>query len=179
VDPDYDLDTLDKGAVFHIPPVPVGSVDTAFLTGEGKVIQLPPGVFADFRLQYPIEGIFTEDIIDKFFFEGAETASLVGKIDVMIASINSDANIVAQMSIINEEGDEIDGFEQAESQLTNTANQDFALTIKKEQMHLMKDARGVLITFVFSGLTSVGLDPDDYLLLHDLVLKTGGMHFDF
>jgi hypothetical protein len=178
VDSDYDLDTLDKEAIFYIPPVPVGALDTAFLTGEGVVVH--PGIGPErFSLEYPVNGIFSEDIVDKFFFDGARTASLEGKIDIVIEELAQNTDIVARMYITDEEGNVIQGIEIADRPLDNANGQPFILTIEKEYMHLMKDARGVRIILDFTGSMFDYSQSDGYILLYDLVLKTGGMHIDF
>ncbi|MDR0765649.1 MAG: hypothetical protein LBF09_01755 [Odoribacteraceae bacterium] len=175
VDKDYDLGELDKEAVINIPPVPVGSVDTAWFKSNLVEIEIPglPGTLA---LEYLVEGLFTEEVAEKFFFEGAGDISLEGKLNVFITGINADANITARLNIIDRQGENINAILIDDSQVKNKTIQDFVLHIDSEYTPYMADADGIKITFIFEGLENITLDRDDFLVLDNLVLKTGGMH---
>ncbi|MDR1273430.1 MAG: hypothetical protein LBK12_02670 [Odoribacteraceae bacterium] len=177
VDPDYDLDELDYDAVFNIPPVPVGSVDTAWFKTNLVEVELPgrPGTFA---MEYVVKDIFTEDIVNKFFFEGAKAASLEGKIDLNIANLGSDAAILTELNVLDADNEVIGAVTIRSGSIYNAREQEFSMHIDAEAMQYMQEARGVKITFVFTGLSTVDIDLDDYLLLHGLVLKTGGMYIN-
>jgi hypothetical protein len=181
VDQDYDLDNLDKDAVFNVPPVPVGTVDTAWFTGD--MTGIPgwveiPGVDGTITMEHVLDNLFTEDIISKFFFDGAASASLEGKVDIDIASFSPDASLTMQLGILGDDGEVISDIELNSMALTNTKGQNFLLQINREDMIKMATARGVKITLVFENLDDFHLTRDDYLLLKNLVLKTGGMHLD-
>ncbi|MDR1415366.1 MAG: hypothetical protein LBI96_06105 [Odoribacteraceae bacterium] len=177
VDENYDLDDLNTEAVFYLPPIPVGSVDTAWLMENLTKIEIPddPGTFA---LEYVIQDIFTEDIIGKFFFEGAGDISLEGKLDLAVAALDNDAGIVMKLNILDSQDNIIGSVAVDDGDALNTIGQDFAMHISGDYLRHMTEARGVRIVFVFTGCSDVNLAQTDYLVLRDLVLKTGGMFLD-
>jgi hypothetical protein len=178
VDKDYDLDNLNNEAVFHVPPVPVGTVDTAWFKSNIVEVPVPPGMSFSFALRYVMGNLFTSDVIEKFFFEGAGDVSLDGKIDIVISSLNQDVRITTLMSILDENEEPIEDITIENGLLTNSIGQPFKLGIKGEHARYMAGASGVEIIFLFENISSISLDRNDYLLIKDLVLKTGGMFID-
>ena len=178
VDKDYDWDALDKQAVMNIPPVPVGSIDTAWFKSNLTTVVVPdyPGVFA---MEFVVKELFTDDVVSKFFFDGARTATLEGQLSIAITHLNDDARILMLMNILNVDDEVIDAVMIDSKEARNKREgQPFVLEIDSEYMRHMGPASGVKITFILDGLTEVGLDRDDYLALTGLVLKTGGMQID-
>jgi hypothetical protein len=178
VDQDYDLDELDNDAVFYIPPVPVGSVDTAWFKNEDVVEVELPGFAGTFAVEYVVNDIFTEDIVKKFFFEGSRGASLEGKIDLNITRLESNTGITTRLNVLDEAGEVIEAVAIEGGSVRNAKDQDFTMRIDAASTPHMQEARGVKITFIFTGISAVTLEPDDYILLHGLVLKTGGMYIN-
>jgi hypothetical protein len=129
-------------------------------------------------MEYVVKDIFTEDIVEKFFFEGAKSASLEGKMDVNIANLEGDFEIITRLNVLDADDEVIDAVVIEGGKIRNAAHQDFAMHITEGSMRHMKEARGAKITFVFTGRATVDIDRDDYLLLHGLVLKTGGMYIN-
>jgi hypothetical protein len=176
VDKSYDLGELDKDAVLNIPPVPVGTVDTAWFKSNLDTVKVEiPGFLGTFAMEYSIKNFFTEDIISKFFFDGADDVTLKGKLDIFITGINANALITMRVNIIDKEGEPILEIPFEDTQVANRASQDFILLIDKARVPYMATASGVKITFIFSNLGTIALTRDDFLVLNSLVLKTGGM----
>ncbi|MDR2414617.1 MAG: hypothetical protein LBD64_06490 [Odoribacteraceae bacterium] len=176
IDKDYDFSARDKNAVLYIPPVPVGAVDTAWF--KSNLTELP-GIYGDFAMEYLVSNLFTEEVAEKFFFDGAGDISLVGNLDMFISGLNESAVITMQLSLTDREGNAIDEIKLADRKVTNKASQEFLLQVASDKAPFMANADGIRIVFVFDGLENVTLDRDDYLVLNQLVLKTGGMHVEF
>jgi hypothetical protein len=173
VDKDYDLSELDTEVMLHIPPVPVGTLDTAWFTSLSTVTI--PDLSEAVAREYVVDSLFTEEIISKFFFDGATTISLTGNMDISIADLSPETGITIQIHALDENNEVINAIRIEEKEMKNKTQQKFLLKIEGEYMSHMEHARGIKITFIFNDLGDFDLGQDDYLLLNNLVLKTGGM----
>jgi len=180
IDNDYDIDDLDKNAVFKVPPVLLGNVDTIW-------IDLLPDGFPPISL--PIEGeqitkteniigIFTDDIVDKFFNEKATAnTTLQAKVDVLITE-SENLNIDIYANVINQDGSVNENVIIDKQSLVNGTEQKLSLVFKKEDFAYMKDASNLRLTIVMTA-KSITLSEGDYVYMKSAVLKSGGLHFEF
>lgn len=174
---DKDFDDINKNVEFKVPPIPFGSLDTIYLP------QLPPLPIAlNYTVEDTIKNLFDEDTNDKFFYEGADDVELTGGLDLVLK------NPAMQGTTLNVTVKVVDY--QNEAYVSNPAtvtfspttvsvakDQAFTVTIGSDEMKHMKNANGLVFRLQFN-IPSITLDSDDYLLLKDVVIKTGGINFD-
>jgi hypothetical protein len=200
VDNDYDMDDLNKEAVFKIPPVPFGNIDKFDIETiardngtipedldldafDGTPIDLETGYYSE-----TIENLFTEDIIDKFFFEGAGD-DVVLKADADIHLLRNDGEeenleflLNAVMRVTDESGNELPVIIPYSGYLYSKDNQPVEVRFPKEYFHYMKDASGLKFTFgIKTHINNIGavLDGDNYIQLRNVLLTSAGMKFKF
>lgn len=180
IDKDYDIDDLDKNGVFKVPPVLLGNIDTIWLDilPEG----VPPISFAIPGMQITkterIEGVFSEDVLDKFFAESSVgNVSLESKVDVFVDdAMNFSMDIYPY--VINSNGTVNNNVKIEKQTLAKGPNQAFSIVFKKEDFKYMQDANGIQLTIVLKA-DQIALGDRDYVYLKSVVLKSGGLHFEF
>jgi hypothetical protein len=200
VDNDYDMDDLNKEAVFKIPPFPFGNIDKfnieEIVRDNGMIpedldLSNFQGVSIDLETGYyseTAEGLFTEDITDKFFFEGAGE-DVVLKADADIHLLRNDGEeenleflVRAAMYVTDKDGNELPVKIPYSGNLYSKDNQPIEIRFSKEDFSYMKDASG--LKFVFGIKTHIGnigtvLDGNNYIQLRNVLLASAGMKFKF
>jgi hypothetical protein len=208
VDNDYDIDELNKNAVFKTPPVPFGDIDRLWLEGlygiefpEINMDELPDWVLEtelpldSIAKEQTLENLFTEDIIDKFFFEGAgndvileaytdihifrdddEPVNEEFKIALLIDVLDANSNVIEGIKILKDDG--------TANSFTSANNQKIQVRFPCGKFNLMKQASGLKLTFLIKA-TRVNIAyllsrrDKDYIDIRNVILKTGGIHIKF
>ncbi|GAB6012084.1 hypothetical protein [Viscerimonas tarda] len=205
VEKEYDIDDLNKDALFNVPPVPFGSIDTFFVQGLLGVdipdwVELPP-IIDNPYLSEPdtiakeqiIDNIFSKDIIDQFFHESATSDVILEAVaDVhVLRGVNNAANeniaIDAVLEITDSRGQVINEFRiPMPDKLVSKDNQPFKIRFPHQQFGYMKDASGLRFVFIIRATAQDLLniitkddDKEDYIFIRKIVLKSGGLHFTF
>ncbi|MDR1808928.1 MAG: hypothetical protein LBR34_00800 [Prevotella sp.] len=175
VDNDYDIDDLNKDAVFKIPPVPFGDIikfdiETLALNTElipddffdnadyqGRPVNLETGTYSE-----TVNDIFTEDIIKKFFYEDAEEDVLLkAKIDIHLLrdsiSTETGEHVVKEknldflariiINVIDKDGDVLPVIIPYSGILYSMDNQDAEIRFPNSYFGDMKNASGLKFTF--------------------------------
>lgn len=174
---DKDFDDINKNIEFNVPPIPLGSLDTIYV---GNLPYIP--VEINYTVADTIKGLFDEDTNKRFFYDGADDVELVGNMDIVLGEPSMQSTtLTISVNII----DLIDG-QYVENQakvtiapvtFTPKINQPFTIKIAADQMQYMKYANGLRFKVNFN-LPTVNLKNTDYLLLKDVVIKTGGISLD-
>jgi len=180
IDNDYDIDDLDKNAVAKVPPILLGNIDTIWvnLLPEG----LPPVTgsvegMEITKIEY-INGVFSEDIIDKFFNEKATwDVTLQAKVDVLVESAQG---LVMEIypEIEDSDGTVNTNVKIEKVSVTNGNNQQISIVFKKDDFKYMEDARDLKFTIVMKANT-ISLEDEDFVYMKNVVLKSSGLHFEF
>ena len=189
VDNDYDIDDFNKDAEFLIPPVPIGNVDTFWvdILPPGTI---PPGITIpslgnQIVKEQTIQNLFTEDILDKFFYEDANAdVKLESKVDIDILGPSSGIEIDVIVQVIDY--DEITGVETVNTHmkvpnpqtLRFGKNQKFDIVFPVQYFKYMENARDLKMIIVMKA-NNIFISENDYFFIKDVVLKSGGLHFKF
>lgn len=181
IDNDYDIDDLNKDALLKTPPIILGNIDTIWV--ETLPDDFPP-------ISLPIEGeqisksdiisgLFTHDILNKFFNEKTkEDVVLESKIDLRIMPESEDLRIEIFCEVLNAENSVLNNIKIKEQTLVNGLNQDFSITFPHEYFSDMQQASSLKFTFRLTAKTLV-LSKKDFIYIKEVILKSGGMHFEF
>lgn len=179
VDKDYDWDNMDKSGILSIPPVMFGNIDTIYIDGLPDGI-LPDGIsIPDFLIAKSdtIRGIFDGDAVKDFFFDGAGEVEISAKADLDLEI--SGLTIDLHFEVIDYEGRAIKNVKIAKQTLETSKDQTLSLKIAPEYMKYMENARDLGLTIVLSSTDgSIRIGEDDYLFIKNMIVKTGGYHFE-
>ena len=181
---DFDTDKLNKDGSFQIPPVPLGNVDTIWIEGLPEVPVLPEGVeipqsFETDARREVISNLFTKDILDKFFNEKAKSdVKLEAKADILILNEFAGLEVDVEFEVADFNGEVIPEVKIPSQKLAYGEGQDFVIRFPKESFKYMKDAKDLNLIFVIKA-QSISITDNDYALIRDVVLKSGGIHFEF
>ena len=180
VNRDYDFDNMDTTMVFRIPPLLLGNIETIYL-GELPIgnlpqgIPLPPG--PSIVKSYIFEGIFDDDVIDNFFFEGAGMVEIAARADVFLPI--SEATINLHFNVIGQDGEPIRNINIPTQRMWVGQNQDLSIRIYDRYMALMNNAQDLEIVLAISNQAgAVLIDGESYLRLNNVIIRTGGIRFD-
>jgi len=184
VDNDFDWDDINKNGVFEIPPVPIGDIDTIWMNVLPPVtipplgIEIPQGFETEARKEV-VEGLFTKDILDKFFNEKAKKdVKLESVADINILGENSGLEVKVKVEVVDANGDVIPQVVIPTQTLYYGTEQDFDIVFPVESFKYMKNARDLNLIFVIKA-NSIRITDNDYAYIKNIVLKSGGLHFEF
>lgn len=172
IDKGYDFDSLNKNSEFKIPPVPLGNIDSI------KLFDLPPvGGLYEVR-QDTIKGLFGGSAVKKFFYDGADGVALQGVADVELKYIK-EGSINVAFVVIDKDGLPNQGMKIPDVELNNNEKgQLLAIKFPAEGMAYMANAKDLLLTITVKA-GSVSFHADDYIYIKEIVIKTGGIYFEF
>lgn len=178
-DKDYDWDNIDKSGVLSIPPVMFGNIDTIYIDGLPEGL-LPGGVpvpNVSTTRKDVIEGLFSEDAVKDFFFDGAGAVEITAKADVDLDI--SGVTIDLYFNIIGNDNQVISGVVIPKQTLTIAKNQSLSIKIAPEYMKYMENAKDLGLTIVFStNNASIWIGENDYIFIKEAIVKTGGYNFE-
>jgi hypothetical protein len=178
-DKDYDWDDIDKNGVLSIPPIMFGSFDTIYVEGLEEGI-IPEGIpIPNFSIAKSdtIDGIFDGDAVKDFFFDGAGAVEIAAKADIELDMTG--LKIDLYFNILNNARERIENIKIPSQSLTTEKNQTLSIKIAAEYMKHMENAQGMELTIVISSTSGdVRLDENDYIFLKNIIIKTGGYHFE-
>lgn len=186
IDKSYNWDDMDKNGVFKIPPIFLGSIDTIYL-GELPEVVLPEGTPTEgykLALSDTIAGIFDGDAIKDFFFDGADTIKMEAKTDIYIKKAGN-MDIIIYFHVIDYDNQRIPEIVIPRQQLQKgngeqDKNQPLVIKIEPQYMKYMENAESLELTIVIVADGSpIQIDAKDYVFLKDVIVKTGGYHFEF
>lgn len=180
IDKDYDIDDLDKNGMFKVPPVLLGNIDIIWLNllPEGvPPVSLPVSGMQITKVEH-IDGVFSEDVLDKFFNESSVgNVSLESKVDVLVNhAVNFSMDVYPY--VLNADGSINNNVKIEKQTLTTGTDQPFSIILKKEYFKYMENANGIQLTIVLKA-DQITLGDADYVYLKSVVLKSGGIHFEF
>lgn len=184
VDDDYDFDKMDKNAEFSIPPVPLGALDTIYVGSLAEYINtidsLIPGGSGAFVTAYSdtVRGLFNDDVNSRFFYDGAGNVMLQTDVDMHLMSPFEALEAKVGFNVLDEDGNAIENVKIPAVSLSYGENKGKQIVFGEQYMKYMKNASGLALTIVLRA-NSVHLASDDYLLFSNIVLKTGGISFEF
>ncbi|GAB6122041.1 hypothetical protein [Dysgonomonas termitidis] len=179
VDKDYDWGNMDKSGVISIPPIPLGDIDTIYIKGLPQLdgswgIPIPDGSIA---LSDTIRGLFDDNAVRKFFYEGSETVEISAKIDIYVATRGVSLDVY--FNIINTEKQRIAQVIIPKQTLTTGIEQEFSVKITSGYMQYMENASDLqLIIVLKSKDATLWLSNDDYLYIWGAIVKTGGFYYE-
>lgn len=182
VDKSYDWDDMDTSGVFNIPPVMLGDIDKIYLGGLSTTSILPEGLpVTGFKrvLTDTITGIFDGDVMQDFFFEGADTVKIEAKADVVIKEVPGDTRIILYFNAIDYENNRIQEVVIPQQELRAETDQAVNIKIAPKYMKYMEEAKSLELTIAIiadSGTIQIG--AEDYIFLKSVIVKTGGYHLD-
>lgn len=182
VDNDYDIDDLNKNAVFKIPPIPLGNLDSLYIN-QLENISLPPGIsFPNIKyvLGDTIKGLFSEEDISKFFPQNAEDgdySAFVSKIDIGLKDINNSTNVIILFEVLDNLGRVIEEIDIPKQSITVRKDQDFRIEFKSEYMKYMKNAKDLKLIISITASIPTEISTDDYIFIKNISLQTSGLHF--
>ena len=186
IDNDYDTDKINKDATFGVPPIPIGDIDTIWVDDLPDVTHLYPYMKSAsstkleiLSKEQVIENLFTKDILDKFFNESAtKDVILQSKADIHILAPNSGLEIDIKIKISDANGKAIDEIIIPSENLVYGDNQDFNIVFPVQYFKYMKNAKNLNLIFTLRA-ESISLTKHDFAYLKEIVLKSGGIHFEF
>ena len=184
IDNKYDVDDLNKNAVFKIPPVPLGNLDTLYFNKLGN-IALPPEIeipSIQYVLSDTVKGLFSEDDVSKFFplhAEDGDYSAFVSKIDIVLKNGNSTLDIVIIPEVLDDNQDVLTGVIIPWQELKMTENQKFSIEVKSQYMKHMQYARDLKFTIIVAGSIPTAFTTEDYIFIKNMSLQTSGLHFKF
>ena len=193
VDNEYDIDNLDKNAMFLMPPIPIGNIDTFKIEvlESGTIPEELQG-FPEFTLEgteivkeQVIEGLFTEDILDQLFNENAtKDVKLDAKVDLKILDEASQVKASMLVHVLDARGRVIEAVKIPNPEtLKYGEEQDFSIIFPHEYFSKMKNAQDLKLTIILRAehinLNNILLDLDDYIYIKNVVLKGAEYHFKF
>lgn len=183
VDKEYDFDNLNKEGTFYIPPVPLGSIDTIFVTmldGLPSIPDslIPPGIGNSVAFSDTIKGLFNEDVNSRFFFDGAGNVSLQTDADLHVLTEASNVRAMIGFSVLDENGKLINEVKIPSVELVYGVNAGKQILFASQYMKYMANASDLHITIVIKA-ESLSFNSKNYLLFNNVVLKSGGISFDF
>ncbi|SBW07572.1 hypothetical protein [uncultured Dysgonomonas sp.] len=179
VDKDYDWGNMDKSGVISIPPIPLGDIDTIYIKGlpqlnESWGIPIPDGSIA---LSDTIRGLFDDNAIRKFFYEGNETVEISAKIDIYVAI--KGVSLDVYFNIIDTGKRRINKVLIPKQTLITGKQQDFSVKITSEYMQYMESASDLQLVIVLSSKDAIlWLGDKDYLYIWGAIVKTGGFYYE-
>lgn len=179
IDKKYDWANLDKSGVIKIPPVPLGSLDTIYLSGLPQG-ERPWGVpIPDFSIVKTdtMRNLFEGNAVKNFFFEGASTVEIASDVDIYLAI--KGITIDLYLSIIDRDGQRNENVVIPKQSLTTVKNQKLSIQIASQYMRYMQEAKDLQYTIVLSSDDgSVWIGKNDYIYLRDAIIKTGGFYYE-
>lgn len=181
---DKDYDNINKEAIFKLPSVPLGNLDTIYMH---TLPAIDGGIGIQFRTLTATDtvyNLFDESTIEKFFYERAGKIELNGETTAMFTQMPS-AQLTLSFDII----DIIDGKEVKNNNISITPqtikaneNQPISIAIKEEDIQYMKNARNLMITIRIDVKAPEYIKFDtkkDYLVINKVMVKTEGLFFEF
>lgn len=176
IDKEYDFDNLNKNVEVKVPPIPLGSLDTIFVN---FLPSIPPEIIlgAKVTLSDTVRGLFDENTISTFFYEGSDDVVISSKIDVMVMPQTSGLRLDVILNIIDRDKKRNEFVKIPIQTLTFGKNQDFSIRIKSEYMKYMKNARDLHFIFAFS-VSAINFNRTDYIFIRRFLLSTGGIQFE-
>lgn len=188
MDDDYDFDDMDKNANFLIPPVPIGDIDV-FKIDELDFGVIPPGIEipptglpieVEEVYEQTVESLFTEDILDKFFYKDAKgDVVLESKVDIDIMDNNPDVTIDIVIQIIDDNGRAMTEVKIPKpARLKCGENQSLNIVFPNEYFDEMQTAKDLKFIIVLKSKT-INISSEDYIYIKEIVLKSSGLHFEF
>ena len=179
VDKDYNWGNIDKSGVISIPPIPLGDIDTIYIKGlpqlnESWGIPIPNRSIA---LSDTIRGLFDDNAIRKFFYDGNEVVEISAKIDIQVAF--KGVSLEIYFNIIDTAKQRITNVVIPKQMLTIGTKQEFSVKITSEYMPYMKAASDLQLIIVLSSKdASLWLSDKDYLYIWGAIVKTGGFYYE-
>ncbi len=175
---DYDFDSISKTAHFNIPPVPLGQLDTIFLNTSNYTIDIPEELrleisTSQFMLETVVEGLFNDEVIERFFYDGADDVVLNSDLELDLGNEDK-LSMNIGFSILDANGKVIKEIKIPNVYVEHASKQNAAIVFGEEYMKYMKPARSLRISIVINTLPS-SLGTGSYLLFDKLVLNTGGV----
>lgn len=181
---DFDTDKFNKDGSFLIPPVPLGNIDTIWIDGLPEVPIPPVGIevpqyFEIEARREIISDLFTKDILDKFFNEKAKgDVRLESVADISIMTKSSGLEVKVAFEVADYNGEVIEEVKIPSQTLVYGEGQMFTVQFPQEYFKYMKNAKDLNLIFVIKA-QSINITNNDYALLRNVVLKSGGIHFEF
>jgi len=180
INKDYDLDNIDTSGVFHIPPIMLGNIEIIFLE-ELPYGVLPPGAaipaFKTVR-SYVFRDFFNENVIDRFFFVGARAVEITTEAVVNLPV--SDVFIDLHFNVLDNNGNPINAINMDSRRLEKGVNEDVSVRIEERYMVYMSGARDFEFVLVISNeQNAVLIDDESTLQLNQMIVRTGGIQFNF
>ena len=179
INSDYDYDNIDTTAEFRIPPIMLGSIERIKLA-ELPAGNLPPDLeLPDLSIvkSYILDDLFGEEMIDRFFFEGATVEIEARSVNVGLPL--SDATIDLFFNVLDIDGEPLSGINIPQQRLSIGQNQNLLIKLDAQSMPFMSDAQGLEMILVISGPAGATvIDSDSYLELNDVIVRTSGIRFE-
>lgn len=173
IDKEYDTDKLNRFVELNVPPVPLGNLDTIFVS---FLPTLPPEIVigANVVLTDTIRGIFNEQTISKFFYEGSGDVVFSTKVDAMVMPQESGLEMEVLIDVIDADRTKNEFVKIPRQRLISAKNQDFTIRIGAEYMKYMKNARDIHFIFAIR-VRAINFTRNDYIYIRRFVLSTGGI----
>jgi hypothetical protein len=179
IDKDYDLDDVNKqayvspgGIVFPLDNI----IEPIYLE---NLPQIPIPISGEVTFVNTVEGIFTEDMNEKFFFPGEDASDVefTALVDVNIQGRAETLEIIIKPEILNED-ERVDNIVLAEQRLRNQDNNSFSMKIRKEDMDKMQYASDIKFIITVKATNYLPVSGD-VIKFKDLKLsKKGGFHLE-
>ncbi|PXV68945.1 hypothetical protein CLV62_101211 [Dysgonomonas alginatilytica] len=176
VDKEYDSDKLNTNIELNVPPVPLGGFDTIYVN---FLPSIPPEIVIGARvaLSDTIRGLFDQNTIDRFFFEGSSGVVISAKLDAMVMPQESGLEIEVLLDIIDADKTKNEFVKIPSQRIVSAKNQNFEVRIGPEYMKYMKNARD--LHFIFGiRVAAINFTRQDYIYLRRVILFAGGIQLE-
>lgn len=197
VDKDYNFNALDKNAEVKIPPVPLGSIDTIFINKLVGIPTLPPDITfpttePEVVLSYvdTVKNIFSGDAVDNFFYDGASTVALKGKVDALFMPNANKAYVAIAFYVLNQDNtvntdvkipSEVFEYTKPTTQVIHTdknfKDNPINIEIKAEYMKYMKNAKSLKLVIALKA-NAAAPTAKDFVFIKQLSLHAGSIAFE-
>lgn len=181
IDSEYNWDNINTEGVLNIPPIPLGNYEVTlnrldFDVQYDKGIEIPSFTF---QFDDTIKDIFSSNSVKDFFHEYmTRDLSIEGELDMNVLT-ESNISIDIQFNVLDVNNKIIKQVEIEGTDKLQPGKQNLTIIFPKEDAIYMKDSEHLLLKVRVRTPNQLFAPKDtDYILLKDLIIKTGGYYVE-